>query len=75
MIEESSALELKLQCDYCKAKLKVLFIKQKDHNEKVEFKCPECDKSYIIRAALPIWKENIVLIASRTDGRIVKYKA
>ena len=58
-------------CDYCGAEIEVHVTRQTSHNEKEEYYCPECNKRFYKRAALPI--TNVNLLKPRTDGRNDKY--
>ena len=60
------------KCDYCGAEMQVFITKQTAHNEKEEYDCPECGKTYHARASLPISPPK--LISQRTDGRTDKYE-
>ncbi|KAA2224669.1 hypothetical protein [Chryseobacterium sediminis] len=54
-------------CDNCGAELEVHVVKQKSHNEKEEYNCPECNKLFYARVSQPIQK--IIVIKKRTDGK------
>jgi transposase-like protein len=71
---ENNVTQLKIQCDYCNAKLEVNIAKQVGLNVKENFKCPECDKTYSARAFLPINKRDVKLINPRSDGRNDKFE-
>ncbi|WP_286760619.1 hypothetical protein [Salegentibacter sp. UBA1130] len=57
----------------CGAKFKVNTTKQKAHNDREEYNCPECGKTSTRRASLPFRDRNINLILPRTDGRTDRY--
>jgi len=61
-------------CDYCGAEIGVTITKQTGHNEREEYNCPECTKTYSVRASLPIMPYNIKLLNPRNDGRTDKFQ-
>jgi hypothetical protein len=58
-------------CDYCGAHFEVAVSRQSGGNRAQGFACPECGRSYEVRAALP---PSVRLISKRTDGKGDRYQ-
>ena len=56
-------------CEECGAVFSVNYSTQAGHNEREEYRCPECSTEHFIRASLQIMNNDIQLITGRTDGR------
>lgn len=70
----SNVITTAIECDYCHATYKLTFVKQlAGLNELEAYQCPECDKTYFVRAFSPIMKSNVVLLTTRKDGLEVKF--
>lgn len=54
-------------CGYCGAVFYAMIIRQSGHNDWESYSCPECKKSYDVRASMPIF--HVSLISPRTDRR------
>jgi hypothetical protein len=58
-------------CDNCGAGFEVVAPGQKGHEESEEYNCPECKKTFTIRASN---SPRVRLLSARTDGKTDYYK-
>ena len=57
-------------CDYCGAVFEVVVPGQLGHNEREEYRCPECNKKYQCRGSN---SPDVSLKCPRTDGRTDRF--
>ena len=53
-------------CEHCGCTFRVKVYKQTAHNEREQYVCPECHKSYYTNASMP---PEVTMLKPRTDGR------
>ena len=58
-------------CDYCGAKFEVTVPRLPGSNRPQAFGCPQCGKTYEVRAA---GAPSVRLLAKRTDGKTDRYQ-
>ena len=58
-------------CDYCGARFEVFLARRSGADQDEDYACPECSKSYSVRAALP---PRIELLTRRRDGKNDSYQ-
>lgn len=70
----SNVISTAIECDYCHATYQLTFVKQlAGLNELESYQCPECEKTYFVRAFSPIMKDHVVLLTTRKDGLDLKF--
>jgi hypothetical protein len=58
-------------CAYCGARFEVLVSRQRGNNQEEDYACPECNKGYTVRAAMP---PLVNLLTRRLDGKSDSYQ-
>lgn len=63
--------EFEKACDYCGARFEVVVSRVPGGNAARAFACPECGKTYEVRAAAQPW---VRPVSRRTDGKRDRYQ-